>query len=398
MNALSGARVLLGVTGGIAAYKAPALVRALRQSGAEVRVVLTENAEEFVAPMALQVVSEHRVGRSLFDPEYEHEIGHIELARWADVLLIAPATANTLAKLASGAADDLLSTIALATTAPIVVAPSMNTQMLRAAATQESLAALATRGVLVVEPDAGELACKEVGAGRLPDPPALIRAVESVRPRGGLSGVNVVVSAGPTREYFDPVRFLSNPSSGKMGFAVAAAAARAGAAVTLVSGPVRLETPRYCRRIDVVSAADMASAMKSVDADVVVMTAAVADWRPIVRGAEKRKKTEGAWQPEFERTEDILAALAGAPDRAKIIVGFAAETSNVVDNARAKLDRKRVDAIVANDVSGGAAFGSDTNTVTIVSADGATEIAEAPKAEIAESIIAWITQRWSADD
>lgn len=396
MSSLEGSRVLLGVTGGIAAYKSPAIVRALREVGADVRVVLTRGAEEFVAPMALQVVSENRVGRSLFDPEFEREIGHIELARWADVLLIAPATANTLARLAGGVADDLLTTIALATTAPIVVAPSMNTQMLNAPATQENLSMLVSRGVRVIEPDEGELACKEVGAGRLPDPPVLIRAVRDTLGTGRLDGVRFVVSAGPTREYFDPVRFLSNPSTGKMGYAIAEAAAREGAAVTLVSGPSCLETPRGCRRINVVTAAEMAAVMKRAEADVVVMTAAVADWRPAERSDEKRKKDGGGWQPVLERTEDILSSLASASARAELVVGFAAETSNVVENARTKLNSKGVDAIVANDVSGGGGFAADSNAVTIVTRTGEHQIAQAPKKVIGRRVVDWIAEQWEA--
>lgn len=397
MTVLNGAKVLLGVTGGIAAYKSPALVRALKESGADVRVVLTRSAEQFVAPMALQVVSENRVGRGLFEPEFEREIGHIELARWADVILIAPATANTLARVRAGVADDLLSTIVLATTAPVVVAPSMNTQMLLATPTQDNLRALRDRGVFVAEPDEGVLACRETGKGRLPDPPALLRAVVSALGGGPLRGVQLTVSAGPTREHFDPVRFLSNPSSGKMGFALAATAADLGATVVLVSGPSALPTPRGCRRVDVVTAAEMATEVKRAGGDVVIMAAAVADWRPSAREDGKRKKSEGPWSPSLERTEDILSSLGSSENRPGLLIGFAAETENVVDNARGKLLAKRADAIVANDVSRGG-FGVDVNTVTIVSDGKDVHLGPAAKSDVARGILDWVVERLERDD
>ena len=396
MSALRGKNVLLGVCGGIAAYKAPALVRSIKEAGADVRVVLTESAEQFVAPMALQVVSENRVGRSLFDPEFEREIGHIELARWADVVLIAPATANTIARVSAGIADDLLSTIVLATTAPVVVAPSMNTQMLVAAPTQDNLATLARRGVRCVDPDEGILACKESGKGRLPDPPVLLEALEDALGRGRLHGMRVVVSAGPTREYFDPVRFLSNPSSGKMGFALASAAADLGAEVVLVTGPSVIPTPRGCCRVDVETAAEMSGAMKDAQGDIVIMAAAVADWRPVSRQENKRKKSDGPWSPTFERTEDILTALAGAEPRATLLIGFAAETENVIENARRKLESKGADAIIANDVSSGG-FGTDDNTVTIVAGSDEVTLGPASKVQVARGIFAWVADRVNSD-
>lgn len=392
MSRLESKRVLLGVGGGIAAYKAPEVVRAFRKAGAEVRVVLTRAAEEFVSPLALEVVSENRVGKDLFDPTFEHEIGHIELARWADVVVVAPATANLLARMRVGMADDLLTTIALATTAPVVVAPAMNTQMWMHPAVRENLDVLVSRGVFVVAPDAGELACKEVGPGRMPDPDVLVEAAERALPGGLLVGLSLCVSAGPTREYFDPVRFLSNPSSGRMGYAIATAARAHGADVTLISGPTGLATPRGVKRIDVVSAGDMAGAVqRECASDVLIMCAAVADWRPRDVAPEKRKKTEGVWTPELERTEDILLEASRSAARPKVVVGFAAETSNVEENARAKLVAKALDGVVANAVGGEQGFGSEDNQVLLIARDGSSRaVGPAPKREVADEIVAWV--------
>ncbi|MCB9520467.1 MAG: bifunctional phosphopantothenoylcysteine decarboxylase/phosphopantothenate--cysteine ligase CoaBC [Myxococcales bacterium] len=392
MSRLRGRRVLLGVTGGIAAYKAPELVRALRAAGAEVRVIVTAGGAEFVSTRALEVLSENRVAEGVFDRAFEHEIGHIALARWPDVVLIAPATANFIAKLRVGLADDLLTTVLLATTAPVVVAPAMNTQMLGHPAVVENLSVLAARpGTTIVAPDSGSLACGEVGAGRLPDPPVLLAALERAVPGGGLSGRHVVVSAGPTRERFDPVRFLSNPSTGRMGFAIAAAAVAAGADVTLVAGPTSLPTPPGAVRVDVESAAQMRAAIVNRGCDVLVMTAAVADWTPAEPSPHKRKKTAGVWDPRLDRTADILAEVSASAARPRLLIGFAAETENVVEYARAKLAAKRLDAIVANDVGAGGAFGSESNTITLLAADGeAIEIGPAPKREVADALVAWI--------
>ncbi|MFT6399106.1 MAG: phosphopantothenoylcysteine decarboxylase/phosphopantothenate--cysteine ligase [Bradymonadia bacterium] len=392
MTRLAGKRIVLGVGGGIAAYKAPTLVRALREQGALVRVVLTEGGASFVSQLALQVVSENRVGRSLLDPASEYEIGHIETARWADVVLVAPATANLIARIRAGMADDLLTTVVLATMAPLVLAPSMNTQMLRASATQENLEVLRSRGAMVVIPDVGELACKEVGAGRLPDPLVLIAEVERALTPQRLAGVKVTVSAGPTREHFDPVRFLSNPSSGKMGYAIAAAAFAEGADVILISGPSSLDIPPGVRRRSVTTAAEMCAAVQAAGGDVLIMAAAVADWTPGERDSEKRKKRDGDWQPTLVRTTDILREVSGSGHRPRVVIGFAAETQDVLGNAREKLASKNLDAIVANDVSVGG-FGTDGNAVTLITATEEKPFGPAPKRVIGDHIIDWVANR-----
>lgn len=370
MSLLLAKRVLLGVGGGIAAYKAPALVRALKAEGAEVRVVLTKAAEAFTTQMTLQVLSGERVATSLLDPSFEHEIGHIELARWADVMLIAPATADLIAKVRAGMADDLLTTLLLATTAPVVIAPSMNTQMLLKEVTQDNLAALRSRaGYSIVEPDSGSLACGEVGAGRQPDPPVLIAHLERALSDQPLRGRSLVVSAGPTREHFDPVRFLSNPSSGKMGYAIAAAAWAAGADVTLISGPTALEPPAGPKLIKVASAAEMRRAVLDYASDILVMAAAVADYTPKERRPHKRKKTAGDWLPEMERTVDIIADVAASAARPRLVIGFAAETEDVLKNASDKLVRKGLDGVVANSVAGpDGAFANDRSELYLLAA------------------------------
>lgn len=390
MSVLSGRRVLLGVGGGIAAYKAPMVVRALRAAGAEVRVVLTRSAREFVTPMALQAVSGNRVGSDLFDPAYEHEIGHIEMARWADAILVAPATANLISRMRVGAADDLLTTVLLATRAPVVVAPAMNSQMLAHPAVQENLEVLAQRGVTVVPPDSGELACSEVGPGRQPDPPVLVSYVDRVLRSSILRGRSVVVTAGPTREYFDPVRFLSNPSSGRMGCALAESAFAEGAEVTLIHGPLSVDVPAGVTAVPVTTAEQMCEAvLAAADCDVLFMSAAVADWTPETVSETKRKKGEGAWAPTMARTRDVLAALASNATRPKVTVGFAAETNDVDANARDKRQRKGLDGIVANDVSGGKVFGAERTTVRLINAEGATSLGPDTKRAVADGIVRW---------
>jgi phosphopantothenoylcysteine decarboxylase/phosphopantothenate--cysteine ligase len=399
MTLLRGRRVLLGVSGGIAAYKAPQLVRDLRAAGAEVRVVLTRGAAEFVSPMALQVVSGNRVGTELFELSFEHEIGHIELARWADVVLIAPATANCVARLANGMADDLLTTVVLATRAPVVVAPAMNTQMLGHAATQENLARLGAReGVCVVPSDAGELACGEVGAGRLPDGPVLIAELERALAPRLLAGRRVTITAGPTREHFDPVRFISNPSSGRMGYALAQAARACGADVTLVSGPVAIAPPWGVRVARVETAAEMRDAVAEHRADILIMAAAVADYTPAERLDQKKKKSDGDWVPRLVRTVDILAEVSAGAARPTLVIGFAAETEHIEENALRKLFGKRLDGIVANSVAGTeGAFGNGTNRVTMMAPSHPKVVAgPAPKEEVAYAIIDWIGTLWAA--
>ncbi len=382
--------VALGVSGGIAAYKAPEIVRQLTQAGAEVQVLLTANAARFVTPLTLQTLSGKKVLSDPWEPSGEEAVQHVDLARRAACLLVAPATANTLAKLAKGIADDLLSTFYLAVAKPVVVAPAMNTRMWLHPATQENLAILKSRGVRVVDPESGWLAEREVGWGRLADPVRVAEAaLEAAKASTALSGKTVVVTAGPTREAIDPVRYLSNRSSGRMGYAIAAAAARRGARVVLVTGPVDLPAP-YGVEIRVVrTSAEMLEATLAArrGADAVFMSAAVADWVPRAAPA-KIKKTGAPVSLVLEEGPDILAEL-GRTRGDEVLVGFAAETENLVENAREKLRRKNADFIVANDVSrDGVGFESDRNAVTIIGREGeAFEVPEASKAEIAETIL-----------
>jgi len=386
---IAGKTIALGVSGGIAAYKAPELVRALRQADARVRVILTRAAHEFVTPLALQTVAGEPVATDLFDLTQESEIGHIALADAADVLLVAPATANVLAKLAAGIADDLLTTVALATRARIVVAPAMNVHMYENPVVQENLERLRARGVRVIEPDAGFLACGYDGQGRLPDADVLVEEVKAALAPSDLASERVLVTAGPTREYLDPVRFLSNRSSGKMGFAIARAAARRGAEVVLVSGPTSLAAPRGVRTIAVESAAEMAAAVREQlpGRTLVVAAAAVADYRPARRAEQKTAKLRGPHALELETTPDIVGTLV-RPRRDTLVVGFAAETADVLARARGKLERKRLDLIVANDVGApGAGFDVDTNVVTLVDARGAEALPLLSKEDVADAIL-----------
>lgn len=368
-HVLEGKNVLLGVTGGIAAYKAPLIVRELTRLGASVRVVMTRAAHQFVAPIALQAVSGAPVGSNLFDPVYEEQIGHIELARWADAVLIAPATANLIGKLAHGLADDLLSTILLATRAPIVVAPAMNTKMLTHSVVQANMKRLGeVWGATIVPPDSGQLACLEVGPGRMPDPPVLVDAViERLLPKP-LAGRHVVVTLGPTRERIDDVRFLTNASSGRMGFAMCLGARHLGARVTAIAGPVSLPVPSRVALTSVESADEMREAMRQVlkgGADIAVFTAAVSDARPVARTAGKITKGDMPSHLELTRTPDILASVCLEPDR-PFCVGFAAETGEVEARTIAKCARKGCDLMIGNDVTGGAAFASSDNSVVLV--------------------------------
>ena len=386
---LEGRTVVLGVTGGIAAYKAPEIVRAFKARGARVRVILTRSAREFVTPLALQTLSGEPVSTELFDLTQESQIGHIALADGADVVLVAPATANLIGKLSWGIADDLLTTVLLATRAPVVVAPAMNVHMLAHPSVEENLQRLAARGTRIVEPDAGPLACGYEGRGRLPDAAVLVEEVKAALAQQDLAGERILVTAGPTREFLDPVRFLSNRSSGKMGFEIARAAARRGADVLLVAGPNSLEPLRGVRSVDVVSAEDMARAVGThlADRTVVVAAAAVADYKPVTRAATKTAKTRGASAIEVESTIDVLGTLR-RPRPDTIVVGFAAETHDVAARARDKLARKGLDLIVANDVTlAGAGFDVDTNVVTLIVAAGTEALPLLDKEEVAEAIL-----------
>ncbi len=390
---LAGRRVLLIISGGIAAYKSLELIRRLRDRGASVRCVLTEAATRFVTPLSVAALSEDRVYQDLFSLTDESEMGHIRLSREADLVVVAPATANLMAKMAAGLADDLASTLLLATDKPVLIAPAMNTMMWSHAATQANLAALQSRGVLTVGPNAGDLACGEVGAGRMAEVPEILAAVEAALGDGPLKGVRALVTSGPTHEPIDPVRVIANRSSGKQGHAVAAALARLGAEVTLVSGPVAIADPPGVTVRRVETARQMLAACRAaLPVDVAVCAAAVADWGVEGAADQKIKKTEGGAPPPIRLAPnpDILATLAApGPDRPRLVVGFAAETQDVIDNAAAKLARKGCDWICANDVSPAAGtFGGDSNRLHLVTAAGVEDWPAATKAEVAERLAA----------
>ena len=387
---MQGKRILLGVTGGIAAYKSPDLVRRLRERGAEVQVVMTHSAREFITATTFQAVSGRPVRTDLWDPAAEAAMGHIELARWADLVIVAPATADFLARLAAGRADDLLATLCLATESPIAVAPAMNRVMWANAATQANVATLAQRRISVLGPAAGDQACGEVGEGRMLEPLELVAKIDALLvPTGPLSGKRVLITAGPTRERIDPVRFISNRSSGKMGFAVAQAARNAGAEVVLVSGPVSLATPPGVRRIDCESAVDMLAAVTREvgNADVFISTAAVADYKPARPADQKIKKASDRMDLEMERTIDILATVAAGADRPALVVGFAAETEAVEQNARTKLLKKNLDMIAANEVGDAKAFECEDNHLIVLSRTARHDLGQAPKTELAQRLI-----------
>ena len=396
MGTLINKRILLGVTGGIAAYKSADLVRRLRDAGAEVRAVMTSAATEFITPLTLQTVSGHPVHRHLLDATSEAAMDHIALARWADVVLVAPASANLLAKLAHGRADDLLSTVCLATAAPLALAPAMNRQMWDNPATQANLATLKQRGVHLFGPASGSQACGEFGPGRMLEPAELVALCAELFASGVLQGLKVVVTAGPTWEAIDPVRGLTNRSSGKMGYAVAQAATEAGARVTLISGPSALTPPERLELVRVTSAQEMHDNVHAhiKDADIFIGVAAVADYRPARTATDKIKKHAAALTLELEKTPDILASVA-ALTRAPFTVGFAAETSDLEANARAKLHAKGVDMIAANPVGAGAlGFEADTNSLLLIDASGITALPELHKSQLARRLIEHIARRF----
>lgn len=400
---LMGQRVLLCVGGGIAAYKALELVRRLREAGAQVQVAMTAGAQHFVTPLSFQALSGSPTRTTLWDSAAEASMGHIELARWADRIVIAPATADLLAKLAHGFADDLVTTLCLATTAPITVAPAMNHRMWEHPATQANMAILRARGVQVIGPEDGPLAEGESGPGRLSEPDAIVAALfpQAVAPAivdQALKGLKVVVSAGPTYEDLDPVRYLGNRSSGKMGFAVADSARRRGAEVVLIAGPVHLATPAGVKRVDVRSAAQMHEAVfAAFPADIYIGAAAVADYTPRAPAANKIKKSNESLALDLVRTPDILSEVAAQTQGLKLVVGFAAETENVAGYARGKLVAKRLDLIVANRVGvadGG--FESDQNAMTAYWQDGERVFNPGAKTRLADDLIELIVERLNA--
>jgi phosphopantothenoylcysteine decarboxylase / phosphopantothenate---cysteine ligase len=395
MAAAAQPRILLGVSGGIAAYKAAELVRLLRAAGAEVQVVMTDGATRFVAPLTFQALSGRAVRGSLWDDTAEAAMGHIELARWAEQIVIAPASADLLARLANGQANDLLSTLCLASEAALTLAPAMNRVMWAHPATRANLATLAARGAQILGPDSGEQACGEVGPGRMIDPARIVAAVLAPPAGGALAGRRVLLTAGPTFEDIDPVRFIGNRSSGRMGFAVAAAARAAGADVTIVAGPVALPTPPGVRRIDVRSAAEMHQAVFAAlpGQDIFIGAAAVADYRPAEPLCSKRKKSGETWQLELVINPDILAEVAARSPR-PFVVGFAAETDDLERHARGKLVRKRLDLIAGNRVGlSGCGFEAAENALSVYWDGGSAEIAQADKHEVARQLVALIAER-----
>jgi phosphopantothenoylcysteine decarboxylase/phosphopantothenate--cysteine ligase len=388
-------RVLLGVTGGIAAYKSPDLVRRLIERGADVQVVMTAAAQRFVSPMTFQAVSGRPTRSDLWDSAAEAAMGHIELARWAQIVLIAPASADFIARLAAGRADDLLCTLCMATEAPIMLAPAMNRVMWANKATQANAATVAARGIRILGPASGNQACGEIGAGRMWEPMQLAESVLAAPANAGLlAGLNVLITAGPTRERLDPVRYLTNRSSGKMGFAVAEAAREAGAHVTVVTGPVQLQTPMGVTRINVESARDMYAAVhrQVADTDIFIAAAAVADFQPVSVAKQKIKKQGGSVKLELEPAPDIIKSVADMPKR-PFVVGFAAETNDVEENARIKLKRKRLDMIAANEVGDGIAFDCEDNALTVIWPGGKLEVSRGPKLDVARELIAIIAKR-----
>ena len=399
MTSLANKQILLGVTGGIAAYKSADLVRRLQDAGATVQVVMTPAAQEFITPLTMQALSGNPVHTHLLDPEAEAGMGHIQLARWADLVLIAPATADFIARLTQGMGNDLLTSICLATAAPIAIAPAMNQGMWRNEATQANIELLIKRKVHVFGPAEGGQACGDIGPGRMLEPLQLVDATARLFTPGTLAGKKVVITAGPTREALDPVRYLSNHSSGKMGYALAQAAAEAGAQTVLISGPTQLATPARVTRIDVISAEDMysASLQHAQDCDVFIAAAAVADYRPAQIASQKIKKgTDDTLTLTLVKNPDIVASVAALEPK-PFTVGFAAESENLLEYARAKLARKNLDMVVANNISDNQiGFNSDDNAVTLVENALITDISQRSKQLLARELIALFAKKITA--
>jgi phosphopantothenoylcysteine decarboxylase/phosphopantothenate--cysteine ligase len=397
---LTNRRILLGVSGGIAAYKSAELIRRLQDLGADVRAVMTRASQEFITPLTLQALSGNPVHTDLLDPEAEAAMGHIELARWADLILVAPASADCIARLAQGKGDDLLTTVCLASRCPIAIAPAMNQAMWHNQAMQDNLSLLLSRGFHQFGPDSGGQACGDVGLGRMSDPAYLASAVTSLFDTRELEGKTVVITAGPTREAIDPVRYISNHSSGKMGYALAQAAVDAGARTILISGPTSLQAPEHVSRVDVVSAEDMYKASMSAleDCDIFIASAAVADFRPVDASQQKIKKTgQDTMTIEMVKNPDIVASVAGV-DNPPFVVGFAAETQNCIEYAKGKLQKKKLNMIIANDVSSpDIGFNSDNNVVTVVTDSEEVALPEASKSQLAREIIQSIVKQLAAD-
>ncbi|HDL1201044.1 TPA: bifunctional phosphopantothenoylcysteine decarboxylase/phosphopantothenate--cysteine ligase CoaBC [Mannheimia haemolytica] len=396
---LQNKKILVGISGGIAAYKTIEFIRHLKKANAEVRVVLTPAAEAFVTPLTLQAISGNAVSTSLLDPQAELAMGHIELAKWADLIVIAPASADFIARLRMGMGNDLLSTLCLATASPILLAPAMNQQMYKQIAVQENLSVLVNRGVQLIGPNSGFQTCGDVGAGRMSEPEEIYQAVLAhFSNNQDLEGLNVTITAGPTREAIDPVRYISNHSSGKMGYAIANAFAERGAKVTLISGPVNLPTPKNVERINVESAVEMEQqAVKFAQKSAIFIgCAAVADYRMAAVSDQKIKKTDANDELTLKlvKNPDIIANVANLAENRPFVVGFAAETQNVAEYAKSKLERKNLDMICANDVSGGQVFGQDQNALHLFWKNGEKTLPLADKSKLAESLVQEIVKHY----
>uniref|UniRef100_UPI004027FA68 bifunctional phosphopantothenoylcysteine decarboxylase/phosphopantothenate--cysteine ligase CoaBC n=1 Tax=Faecousia sp. TaxID=2952921 RepID=UPI004027FA68 len=397
MENLQGKCVLLGITGGIAAYKMANVASGLRKAGATVHVIMTENATKFITPLTFETLTNNRCVVDTFARDFQYDVKHISLAKAADLILIAPATANVIAKLANGLADDMLTTTVLAARCKKLVAPAMNTAMLENPITQDNLAKLKKYGFGIIEPAVGMLACKDVGSGKLPEPETLLDciAMELAREKD-MAGLHVTVTAGPTQEALDPVRYLTNHSTGRMGYAIAREAMLRGADVTLISGPTALKPVPGVKTVDVVSARDMFEAVQAAlpETDILVKAAAVADYRPVSIAEDKIKKQDGDMAIPLERTDDILGWVAEHRHPGLFVCGFSMETRDMLENSRKKLDRKHLDMIAANNLKvAGAGFGVDTNVVTILTADGTQELPLMGKDQVAAKLLDAILER-----
>ncbi len=393
---LSGKHIILGVTGSIAAYKIAYLASMLKKADADVTVIMTENATEFITPLTFETLTGNKCLTNTFDRNFRYDVEHVELAKQADVFLVAPASANVIAKAAHGIADDMLTTTLLAATCPKIFAPAMNTRMYKNPVTQDNLETLKKYGMSVITPQTGHLACGDEGIGKMPEPEMLFEQLVYTLTTKDLTGKKILVTAGPTREALDPVRFISNHSSGKMGFSIARAAARRGADVTLVTGQVGLKTPLHVMRVDVTSAEEMRGAVmaQAESSDVIIMAAAIADYRPKVVAEQKMKKKEEDLTIELARTTDILAGIGRQKKTGQFLCGFAMESENMVENAKAKLEKKNLDLIVANNIrTEGAGFAVDTNIVTVIDAKGKKELPMMSKDDVADCLLDEIKSR-----
>lgn len=399
MMGLSGKKIVLGISGGIAAYKTPELVRRLRERGAQVRVVMTDASKAFITPLSLQAVSGYPVSDSLLDPAAEAAMGHIELGKWADLIIIAPATADVIARIAAGMANDLITTVCLATPAPVAIVPAMNQQMYRAAATQHNLSVLHSRQLMVWGPDSGSQACGDTGPGRMLDPMAIVdQAEQHFAVAHDLRHLNIMITAGPTREPLDPVRYISNHSSGKMGYAIAEAAARRGANVTLISGPVTLNTPPQVQRVDVTTALEMEAAVQKQiqQQHIFIGCAAVADYRTATVSSQKIKKQADELIIKMVKNPDIVAGVAALKNHRPYVVGFAAETNNVEEYAQQKRVRKNLDLICANDIShSDRGFNSENNALHLFWQEGEKALALEHKSLLSQHLLNEIIARYN---